>query len=99
MERLQKAGVAAGVVQRAPDTLNDAQLKHDNALVELNHPVVGKRLYNNVPFHMSETPPLPSSPAPMLGQHTDEICRTLLKMSAKEIELLKAEKILESPVN
>jgi len=97
MEILQSSGVSAGVVQRAPDTLEDPQLKHLNALVELNHPAVGKRTYNNIPFHLSETPTVPSSPAPLLGQHTDEICRELLKMPAGEIEKLKAEKILESP--
>ena len=96
MEMLQSAGVAAGVVQRAPDTMEDSQLLFEHALVELDHAEVGKRLYNNIPFHMSETPPLPSSTAPLLGQHTDEICRELLKMSAGEIEKLKAEKILES---
>ena len=96
MEMLQSAGVAAGVVQRAPDTMEDPQLLFEHALVELDHAEVGKRLYNNIPFHMSETPPLPSSTAPLLGQHTDEICRELLKMSAGEIEKLKAEKILES---
>jgi len=97
MEILQSSGVSAGVVQRAPDTLEDPQLKHLNALVELDHPAVGKRTYNNIPFHLSETPTVPSSPAPLLGQHTDEICRELLKMPAGEIEKLKAEKILESP--
>jgi crotonobetainyl-CoA:carnitine CoA-transferase CaiB-like acyl-CoA transferase len=96
MEILQRAGVPAGVVQRAPDTMKDPQIKHLNALIELDHPAVGKRLYPNIPFHMSETPPVPSRPAPLLGQHTEEICRELLKMSAAEIERLKAEKVLES---
>jgi crotonobetainyl-CoA:carnitine CoA-transferase CaiB-like acyl-CoA transferase len=96
MEMLQSAGVPAGVVQRAPDTMEDPQLLFEHALVELDHAEVGKRLYNNVPFRMSETPPLPSSTAPLLGQHTDEICSELLKMSAAEIEKLKAGKILES---
>ena len=97
METLQRAGVPAGVVQRAPDTMKDPQIAFDKALIELEHPaVVGKRLYPNIPFHMSETPPVPSRPAPLLGQHTEEICRELLKMSAAEIERLKAEKVLES---
>jgi len=96
METLQEARVPAGVVQRAPDTLRDPQLKHLNAIVELDHPEVGNRLYNNVPFHMSATPPLSSSTAPLLGQHTNEICRELLKMSAEEIEQLIAQGILES---
>ena len=97
MEMLQSAGVAAGVVQRAPDTMNDPQIAFDKALIELDHPTVGKRLYPNIPFHMSETPPAPSSLAPFLGQHTEEICRELLGISDEEIKRLKEGKILESP--
>jgi len=96
MDMLQGAGVAAGVVQRAPDTMSDPQIAFDKALIELDHSVVGKRLYPNIPFHMSETPPAPSRTAPLLGQHTEEICRELLKMSEGEIEKLKTEKVLES---
>ncbi len=96
-ELLQKAGVPAGVVQRAPDTMKDPQIAHDKALVELDHPIVGKRLYPNVALKLSETPALASKPAPLLGQHTDEICRTLLHMSDDEIKNLKKEGVLESP--
>lgn len=97
METLQSAGVAAGELQRAPESLTDPQIKWDNAIIELDHPVVGKRLYPNVVFRMSGTPPRPSTPPPLLGQHTDEICRELLKMSPEEIKRLKEEGVLESP--
>ncbi len=97
METLQAAGVAAGVVQRATDTLADPQLKWDGAIVELDHPVSGKRLYPGVPFRMSGTPPLESTPAPLLGQHTEEICRDLLKMSNEEIKRLLDEGIIDNP--
>ena len=96
-ELLQKAGVPAGVVQRAPDTMKDPQIAHDKALVELDHPIVGKRLYPNVALKLSGTPALASKPAPLLGQHTDEICRTLLHMSDNDIKNLKKEGVLESP--
>ncbi len=96
-ELLQKAGVPAGVVQRAPDTMKDPQIAHDKALVELEHPIVGKRLYPNVALKLSGTPALASKPAPLLGQHTDEICRTLLHMSDNDINNLKKEGVLESP--
>jgi crotonobetainyl-CoA:carnitine CoA-transferase CaiB-like acyl-CoA transferase len=96
-ELLQKARVPAGVVQRAPDTMKDPQIAHDKALVELEHPIVGKRLYPNVALKLSETPAVASKPAPLLGQHTDEICRTFLHMSDNEIKNLKTEGVLESP--
>ena len=99
METLQSAGVAAGVVQRAPDTLADPQLKWDGAIIELDHPVSGKRLYPGIPFKMSGITPPKSTPAPILGQHTEEICHDLLKMSDQEIKKLTDEDILHTPAN
>jgi benzylsuccinate CoA-transferase BbsF subunit len=98
-EALQSAGVAAGVVQRAPDTLADPQLRWLGSTVELDHPVSGKRLYPGVPFRMSGAPPVQSTAAPLLGQHTEEICRELLKMSGEEIRRLVKEDILHTPAS
>jgi len=97
MNTLQAAGVAAGMAQRAADTINDPHVKQTKALIELDHPVAGRRLYTNIPFRMSNTTLPPSRPAPLLGQHTDEICRELLGMSADEIQSLKEEGVLDAP--
>jgi benzylsuccinate CoA-transferase BbsF subunit len=99
MDTLQAMGVAAGVVQRAPDTLADPQLKWDCAIVELDHPVAGPRLYPGVPFKMSGAEIRGSTAAPMLGQHTEEICRDLLQMSDDEIRRLVDEDVLHTPAN
>jgi|GEM_PF-1312346 benzylsuccinate CoA-transferase BbsF subunit len=94
MNTLQAAGVPAGAAQRAPETIADPQLQHDVAFVELEHPVAGKRLYPNVAFRMSEAGGFKSTPAPLLGQHTIEICRNLLGMSEKSACNLADEGIL-----
>ena len=99
METLQASGIAAGVVQRATDTLADPQIKWDGAIIELDHAVSGKRLYPGVPFKMSGTPPLKSTPAPLLGEHTEEICHDLLKMPDDEIKQLLEEDVLFNPEN
>ncbi len=94
METLQAAGIAAGNVYRAVDEINDPQLKWQNAIVEIEHPVSGKRLYPASPFRMQQMEFPPDRPAPLLGQHTDEICREILNLSAEEIDRLKADNIL-----
>jgi crotonobetainyl-CoA:carnitine CoA-transferase CaiB-like acyl-CoA transferase len=99
MDKLQAAGVAAGVVQRAPDTLADPQLQWLGAIVELDHSVAGSRLYPGIPFKMSGASPVPSRSAPLLGEHTDEICRDLLEMSDDDIKQLLDEDILHNPSN
>jgi benzylsuccinate CoA-transferase BbsF subunit len=97
MNILQAAGVAAGMAQRAADTINDPHTKWTKALIELDHPVAGKRLYTNVPYKLSNTTLPPSRPAPLLGQHTEEICRELLRMPAEEIRRLTEEGVLDAP--
>jgi benzylsuccinate CoA-transferase BbsF subunit len=92
---LQNAGVAAGVLYRPAEILGDPQLRWGNAIVEVDHPVAGKRLYPGNPFHISGVTLPPSRPAPLLGQHTEEICREVLKMSDTEIKALKDEGVLE----
>jgi len=77
--------------------LPDPQLEWLGAVIELDHPVAGKRLYPGVPFRLSGCPPLQSTPAPLLGQHTEEICRDLLGMSEDEIKQLIDEDILHNP--
>ncbi len=99
MDTMQAAGVAAGLVQRAPDTLADPQLKWFDSIVELDHPVAGARLYPGIPFKMSGASPMTSTPPPLLGQHTEEICRDVLKMPDEEIQRLVKEDILHTPAN
>jgi crotonobetainyl-CoA:carnitine CoA-transferase CaiB-like acyl-CoA transferase len=99
MDRMQDAGVAAGVVQRAPHTLADPQLEWMGAITELDHPVAGKRLYPNVPFRMSGASGFQSTRTPLLGEHTDEICRDLLGMTDSEIQQLLEQDILHNPSN
>ena len=95
MHTLQAAGVAAAEVQGAYEMINDPQLKWRGAIEEMEHPVSGKRLYPGTPFNMSGMEFPPNRPAPVLGQHTEEICRELLDMSDEEIADLKSKQVLE----
>jgi crotonobetainyl-CoA:carnitine CoA-transferase CaiB-like acyl-CoA transferase len=91
MEQLQAAGVAAGAVNDARDVLrHDAQLAARGHWVELDHPEMGKSVYNSAPFRFSDAQSAPSSAAPLLGQHTREICEEMLGLSNEEIERLVA---------
>jgi benzylsuccinate CoA-transferase BbsF subunit len=93
MQALQAAGVAAGVVQDAQDLLErDPQLRARGAFVSLEHPVLGRFDHQSCPYQLSRTPAAPCA-APLLGQHTERICRELLNMSAEEFERLQAQKL------
>ncbi|MBM3132423.1 MAG: CoA transferase [Chloroflexi bacterium] len=95
MNLLQAADVPAGMVQRSAEAQRDPQLVHLNAFTEIDHPAVGKRIYPNVPFKVSGMTFPGSRRAPLFGEHTEEVCRELLGLSAAEIKTLKDEGVLE----
>jgi benzylsuccinate CoA-transferase BbsF subunit len=92
MARLQKVGVAAGVVQTGDDLVdNDLQLKHRRHFVEMNHAEMGKHLTERPPYRLSKTPPHPQRPFPSFGEHTEYVCKNMLSMGDEEFaELIGA---------
>lgn len=85
MQRLQEAGVAAGIVQNARDLLDyDPQLRHRGHYRLLNHAVTGPTFYMGPAFQLSATPAR-LRPAPCLGEHNAYVYGQLLDMSAEEI--------------
>jgi crotonobetainyl-CoA:carnitine CoA-transferase CaiB-like acyl-CoA transferase len=94
-ERLQAAGVPAGAVQSAQDRLeNDPQLAARGLYVELEHAEQGRRLFENVPVHLSATPGRLRRPAPLIGEHNDYVFRELLGMSDAEVDQLSAADVI-----
>jgi benzylsuccinate CoA-transferase BbsF subunit len=92
--RLQEAGVAAGPVQDARDVMQDPQLAHRGHWVTMHHPEMGPSTYNAAPYRFSDARSRPTSPAPLLGQHTIEVCRDLLGLSAEQIATLTTDGVL-----
>ena len=90
MRLLQAAGVPAGVVEDARDTVElDEQLAARGHWVYLDHPEMGKTLYDGPPYRLSKTPGYLRSYAPMLGEHTREVCLEVLGMKETEFDELK----------
>ncbi len=96
MTALQACGVAAGTVQNAQDVVeHDPQLASRGHWVTLHHAEMGDTLYNAPPFRFADGTVKLSRPAPLLGEHTREICTTLLGLSDAEIDELVADEVLK----
>jgi benzylsuccinate CoA-transferase BbsF subunit len=96
MERLQARGVPAAVVQTYQDLIDrDPQLRHRGHFAVLDHPEMGPSIYNSPPFRLTGTDePVMRTPAPLLGQHTRQVCADLLGMDDAEIDRLISEGVL-----
>ena len=73
------------------------QVKARGALVEMNHPRAGKVKMVGAPVRLSETPGSVRTPSPMLGEHTTEVLRDLLGMSADAVESLRTQGVIGGP--
>jgi len=76
----------------------DAHIAHRRMLVEIDQPVVGKMQVSASPLKLSETPGEVYAPAPMLGEHTDEVLREVLGYSPDVISQLKIEGVINKVV-
>jgi crotonobetainyl-CoA:carnitine CoA-transferase CaiB-like acyl-CoA transferase len=89
MEQLQKAGVAAGVVQDAAQLTNDPHLKARGFVAQTNHPELGRLFHGGLPLKLSLTPGSIRSHAPLMGEHNDYVLRELLGLNDEEIQRLE----------
>ena len=90
VEALEAAGVPNGPINDIKQVFEEPQLVARGVKIELDHPLAGKVPLVASPMRFSETPLEFKSPPPTLGQHTDEILRGMLGMSAAEIAQLRA---------
>ena len=77
-ERLSQAGVIAAPVLDACEVASDAALRERGFIVEIDHPETGRHPHAGVPVRFSETPAVVDRPAPLQGQHTQQVLERLL---------------------
>jgi len=92
---LDEQGVPSGPVFTAEDIFNDPHISARNMLVTVDDPVAGPRKFARSPLHLSSSPEIPTESAPQLGEHTDEILKTLLGYGESEIEQLRDQGVIE----
>jgi len=76
-EEAQRVGVPLVPVTSAADLKNAPQYRHRGFFHDVSHPVLGTAVYPGVPYLMSASPARITSPAPTLGQDTNEILEHL----------------------
>jgi formyl-CoA transferase/CoA:oxalate CoA-transferase len=82
-------GIPVGAINTIDQVVEHPQVKARGMVVESDHPVAGRVKVVGVPVRLSETPGSVREPAPLLGQHTDEVLRTYLGMHEADIAALR----------
>ena len=77
MHVLEEAGIPAGPINTVAQALSDPHVLAREMAVTLDHPTAGSVTMTGNPAKFSTTPAEMRSAPPLLGQHTDEILRSL----------------------
>jgi CoA:oxalate CoA-transferase len=98
IEVFEKQDIPYSRINNMKEICEDAIIRHRNMLVTVDQPDVGPVRIAGSPIRLSETPGEVVSPAPRLGEHSEEILRTLLGYDRERIESLKSEGVINSTV-
>ncbi len=77
MALLGPADLPVAPVNTMREAFDDPQLKHREMLLEMEHPVEGRIPQLGFPIKFSDTPGRLRTPPPLLGEHNDEVLRSL----------------------
>lgn len=86
---LVPAGIPIGPINTIDKVVDHPQVKARDALVDCDHPTAGKVKVVGPAIRLSETPGSIRLPAPLPGQHTNEVLRERLGLDENEIERLR----------
>ena len=94
VDQLWPAGVPVGQVMQPHHQPDLAQLEARGFFEEVDHPVAGRSRLSTLPFTLSGGPErVHTRPAPLLGEHNDELLAEL-GLSPEEIEQLEADGVI-----
>jgi formyl-CoA transferase/CoA:oxalate CoA-transferase len=91
---LLPAGVPMGAVNTLDAAIAHPQVAARHAIVESEHPVAGTVRMTAPPIRMSDTPGSVRTPAPLLGQQTEQVLRERLALGEAEIARLRAAGVI-----
>ncbi len=96
IEGLEKINVTCGPINTIDQVFADPQVTARGMDLEMDHPLTGDNPLHLIasPIKMSKTSPEYRRAPPLLGQHTGEVLKELLDMSAEEIQALHEKGVI-----
>jgi crotonobetainyl-CoA:carnitine CoA-transferase CaiB-like acyl-CoA transferase len=91
---LAETGVPVGPVQDLDEAQRCEQAVAREMFVKVNHPALGEIVEPGFPIKFSETFGDNTVPAPLLGQHTEEVLTGILGLSKQKVESLRKEGVV-----
>ncbi|TXS92034.1 CoA transferase [Parahaliea maris] len=94
LAQLEEKRIPCAPVNNFSQALSDPQVLHRKMVVELQHPDGSSTQGPGNPIKLSRTGEDEYSPAPLLGQHTEEVFTALLGYSDEEVVKLRQQGVI-----
>ncbi len=91
---LEAAKVPCGAINNLAEVFTDPQVEARNMVTEWQHPLRADLRLVSSPIKLSVTPVRTDLPPPRLGQHTDEVLRSVLNYGEDRLSGLKDGKVI-----
>jgi len=85
----QENKCSSAPINSLQELVDSPQIEARQFFVEIDHPVAGKHKYPSLPYRFSRTPWGVGRPAPLLGEHNEEVFCRRLGLSRSELVRLK----------
>ena len=93
-QTLLGSGVPFGALNNIAQVVEHPQVKARGSLVDIDHPRIGRIKIVGPVAKLSETPATIRTASPSLGEHTAEVLRDFLGLSAEAIAALRADGVI-----
>ena len=88
--------IPVGAINNIEQVVEHPQVKARHSLHEVDHPKVGKVRVVGSPVRLSKTPAKKPTPSPVHGQHTRQVLKDVLGMTAEEVGRLEAAGVVKA---
>jgi crotonobetainyl-CoA:carnitine CoA-transferase CaiB-like acyl-CoA transferase len=93
-DKFLEAQIASAPVNSPEDLVNNPHLREREYFTEIDHPATGKVLYPGAPVRLTESPWQLGQPAPLLGQHNQEVYCGQLGYNSEELIKLRESGVI-----
>jgi len=93
-QKLTEVGFSMGMVQNVADLDQCPHLEARNMFVETADTVGGRFRTVNTPINLTGCVDTPHNPAPLVGEHNDEILGSIGGLSPEELETMKSDGVI-----
>jgi formyl-CoA transferase len=93
MKAFAGRGIVCGAVLNTVEVLADPHLRERETIFDLDHPTRGRFSVIGCPVRLSDSP-VAAKRAPLKGEHTEDVLRSLAGYSREEIQQLREKRVI-----